>query len=70
MKIKYRHVGNPKIEKTHDTEKAYVNMDFAIHDPQSKLYNITQKEFDQIQLETFKRDKQRGIICDYEIIEF
>ena len=70
MKIKYRHASAPKVEKIHDTKKAYDNMDFAIRDPQSKLYNITQQEFDKIQLETFKRDKQRLIICDYEIIEF
>ena len=70
MKIKYIHASAPKSEKIHDTKQAYKNMDWAIHDPESKLYNITQSEFDEIQLNTLKRDKQKGVVLSYEIMEF
>lgn len=69
MLIKYKHVSNPKTEKIHDTEKAYKNMEWARSDPNTKLYNKSQAEFDKIYLDIFERDKARGIVLDYEIIE-
>lgn len=70
MKIKYIHVSAPKTEKIHDTKQAYKNMAFAINDEQSKLYHATQAEFDEITLNNFKRDKQKGVVLRYEIMEF
>ena len=69
MLIEYVHKSEPTKTKTHDTEKAYKNMQFAIHDPDTKLYKKTQLEFDNITLDSFKRDKERGIILYYKILE-
>lgn len=68
MRIKYIHASDPKAVKIHNTEKAYKNMEWARSDPNTKLYNKSQAEFDKIYLEIFERDKARGIVLDYEII--
>ena len=48
MIIKYIHASEPETEKTYDTEKALKNNPF-IHK--------TQEEFDEMELEKFKRDE-------------
>lgn len=48
MIIKYIHASEPETEKTYDTEKSLKNNPF-IHK--------TQKEFDEWELEKFKRDE-------------
>ena len=69
MKVKYRYASDPKKVKIHDTEKAYQNMMFAILDPCTKLYKKTQEEFDEMYKEIFEKDKQKGVVIEYEIIE-
>ena len=69
MLIEYVHESEPLKTKIHDTEKAYKNMAFAIADPDTKLYKKTQAEFDKISLDSFKKDKARGIILYYKILE-
>lgn len=69
MLIEYIHKSEPNKIKIHDTEKAYKNMAFAIADPDTKLYKKTQLEFDNITLDSFKRDKKRGAILYYKILE-
>ena len=68
MTIKYVHSNDPKKEKIFDTEQAYKNMMFAILDPDTKLYGKTQAEFDEIYKGIFQRDKEKGIVIEYEII--
>lgn len=69
MLIEYIHKSEPQKIKIHDTEKAYKNMQFAIWDPDTKLYKKTQAEFDKIYLDSFEKDKARGIILYYKILE-
>ena len=69
MLIEYIHKSEPKKTKVHDTQKAYKNMQFAILDPDTKLYKKTQAEFDKIYLDSFEKDKARGIILYYKILE-
>lgn len=69
MLIEYIHKSEPKKIKIHDTEKAYKNMAFAIADPDTKLYKKTQSEFDNIYIDSFERDKKRGTILYYKILE-
>lgn len=69
MLIEYIHKSEPKKVKIHDTKKAYRNMYFAIADPDTKLYKKTQAEFDKIYLDTFEKDKARGVILYYKILE-
>lgn len=69
MLIEYIHKSEPNKMKIHDTEKAYKNMQFAILDPDTKLYKKTQTEFDKIYIDSFKRDKERGVILYYKILE-
>ena len=70
MKIRYTHASEQKKEKVFDTIKSYKNMMWAINDPETKLYKKTQKEWDESILETFAEDKKKGVVLDYEIIEF
>lgn len=69
MLIEYVHKSEPHKTKIHDTEKAYKNMYFAIADPDTKLYKKTQSEFDKIYLDSFEKDKARGTILRYKILE-
>lgn len=69
MKVRYIHVSNKKIIKIHDTKKAYANMEFARFDPSSKLYGLTQEQFDELYKKIFEDDKKKGIILEYEILE-
>lgn len=69
MKIKYIHSSEPKKEKIFDTEQAFKNLQFAITDPDTKLYKKSQAELDEIYKEKFKKDQEKGEIIKYEIIE-
>lgn len=69
MKVRYRHASDPKKEKIFDTEQAYKNMMWAVMDPNTKLYGKTQEQFNELYKETFERDKQKGVVLEYEIIE-
>jgi hypothetical protein len=60
MKIKYIHSSNPNKEKIYDTEKALKNNSF---------YHMTQKEFDEMELENMERDKKDGYIISYEVLQ-
>lgn len=60
MKIKYIHVSDPTIEKIHDTEQAFKNPPRVFR---------TQEEFDAHTLKLFERDKEKGIILSYEVME-
>lgn len=60
MKIRYTHIANSFEEKIHDTVQAYHN--------NPRVFD-TQEEFDQHTLQLFERDKQKGIIMWYKIME-
>lgn len=60
MIIKYIHWSEPEKEKTHDTVKVLKNNPFITK---------SQEEFDAFTLEHFIKDKERGIVLSYEIIE-
>lgn len=60
MKIKYVHFSEPENEKIYDTEVA-LKRNPSIHK--------TQEEFDQFELRHMERDKSKGYILSYEIIE-
>lgn len=60
MKIKYIHAINPEKIKIHNTVKVRKNTFF---------YTKTQKEVDENEIKCFERDKARGIILHYEILE-
>jgi len=59
MKIKYIHVSDPEKIKIHDTEAVRKNTFFN---------RKPQQEVDEMTLEHMERDKARGLILYYEII--
>lgn len=59
MLIKYVHASEPEREKVFDTKRALKNNPFI---------EKTQEEFDAFEREHFAKDKERGIIISYEII--
>ena len=63
MKIKYTHISDPETEKIHDTAVALAKLPSML-----KSRNPTQSEFDAFELDLLKRDKERGIVLSYEII--
>jgi hypothetical protein len=60
MLIEYIHENDPGKVKIHDTEKVRKNTFF---------YNKTQKEVDEFEIKCFERDKMRGTILYYKILE-
>lgn len=60
MKIKYIHSSNPNKEKIYDTEKALKNNSFI---------KKSQEDFDKLELENMERDKQKGYIISYEVLQ-
>lgn len=62
MKIKYIHASEPTAEKIYDTEKTFNN-------PNNPRVFKTQQEFDTFELSHFAKDKERGIIIQYEIMK-
>ena len=59
MKIKYVHSSEPNVEKMYDTVKALKNNPFI---------TLSQKEFDEFELQKIKRDKEYGTVLRYEIL--
>lgn len=60
MRIKYVHFSEPNKEKIYDTVKSLKNNPFI---------KKTQEEFDQFELEKMRKDKERGHILSYEVLE-
>jgi len=61
MKIKYIHFSEPNKVKEYDTEIALKNNSFL---------KKSQEDFDKLELEHMERDKQKGHILSYEIVEW
>jgi len=64
MKIKYTHIADPETEKIHDTVIAFSKLPDIL-----RSVNDTQTKFDDFTLYLLKRDKEKGIILSYEIID-
>ena len=60
MKIKYIHSSEPIEVKIYDTEKALKNNPFI---------EQTQSDFDKMELANMERDKRKGLILSYEIMQ-
>lgn len=60
MKIKYIHSSEPSEVKIYDTEKALKNNPFI---------EQTQSDFDKMELANMERDKRKGLILSYEIMQ-
>jgi hypothetical protein len=60
MIVKYRHITEPNTDKTYDTKLALRNNPFI---------QMTQEEFDAMELQSFELDKMDGIILKYEVID-
>ncbi len=60
MKIKYIHSSEPSEVKIYDTEKALKNNPFI---------ERTQSDFDKMELANMERDKRKGLILSYEIMQ-
>ena len=72
MKIKYVHFSEPEKEKIHDTEIAYQKRNFI--SLKTGLIDMeklrqTQEEFDIQQVEFMERDKKKGYILSYEVVD-
>lgn len=63
MKIEYRHHLEPDKVKTHDTDKAYVNMHIRSRS------HMLPGEWAEFTLEKFAQDKEKGYILDYKVID-
>lgn len=66
MKIRYVHSADPGVEKIHDTEKSLKGCIGLIHALSSER---TQEEWDQHELSCFERDKAKGLVLSYSVIE-
>lgn len=63
MKIKYRHISDTSVLKEFDTHIAFVRT------PNIFNGNKTQLEYDEFTLNKFKKDKKRGVILEYYIVD-
>lgn len=69
MKIQYRHIMEPEKEKICDSEiQRFFRDDF------SRMFHFetggeTQEEYDTWLLDKFQKDKEKGLILSYEVIE-
>ena len=66
MKIRYVHSADPGVEKIHDTEKSLEGCIGLIHAMGSER---TQEEWDKHELSCFERDKAKGLVLSYSVIE-
>lgn len=68
MKIKYKHIKDPEIEKICDSEQHLL---FCENFRRSFGFDCgeTHEHHDKWLLEKFKKDKEKGIILSYEVIE-
>lgn len=62
MFIKYIHASEPETEKIYDTVKVYNNPNNG-----PRVFNA-QKDFDAFELQHFAKDKEKGIVISYEIV--
>lgn len=62
MKVRYVHSSNPEISKVYDTDKSYDNNLFATAPK-------TRKQWAEEELGRFERDKRKGLILEYEVME-
>lgn len=60
MKIKYIHSSDPKKVRIYDTKIALKNNPFI---------KMPQEEFDKMEIENMKRNKEEGCVLSYEIEE-
>lgn len=60
MKIKYIHNSEPSKIKVYDTERSLKNNPFI---------KQTQSDFDKMELANMERDKRKGLILSYKIIQ-
>ena len=63
MKIKYRHVSDPSVLKEFNTHIEFVIM------PNIFKGNRTQLKYDEFMLNKLERDKKRGIVLEYCIVD-
>lgn len=66
MKIRYVHSADHGVEKIHDTEKSLKGCIGLIHSLGSER---TQEEWDKHELSCFERDKAKGLVLSYSVIE-
>lgn len=71
MKIKYIHFSEPQKEKIYDTEKSYKNRLIIgmNNEIDMEKFKQTQEDFDKQELEKMSRDKEKGHIIQFSIIE-
>ena len=62
MKIEYIWHDKPKEKKIYDTKVAYSMTPRAFRDK-------TQEEFDQKELESLEKNKARGLVLEYRVVE-
>lgn len=66
MKIRYVHSADPGVEKIHDTEKSLKGCIGLIRSLGSER---TQEVWDKHELSCFERDKAKGLVLSYSVIE-
>lgn len=60
--MKYRHISAPSVLKEYDSHIAFLAL------PDIFRGNRTQSEFDEFERRHFERDKKKGIVLEYSII--
>lgn len=58
MIVNYVHIADPTTIRTYDTEKALRNNPFI---------DMSQKSFDEMELQRLLKDKEKGVILSYNI---
>lgn len=66
MKVKYVHSSDPEVEKIYDTKKSLEGCIGLIHSLGS---DRTLAEWDKHELMCFERDKAKGLVLSYSIVE-
>jgi hypothetical protein len=66
MKIRYIHSADPGVEKTYDTVLSLEGCKGFIRAMGS---NQSKKEWDRQEVERFERDRRKGIILSYRVVE-
>lgn len=70
MKIKYVHATTPDVEMVHDTEASLANTNlYLIVCVPSYMNKPSQEEYDKQILANFERDRKKGVVLSYEVLE-
>lgn len=69
MKIKYVHASAPNTVKVHDTVVSLSKDNYYLMVVPTYMGKPSQEEYDKQILANFERDRKKGVVLSYEVLE-